>query len=45
MSNKTAKRKNKKEFDIIGLGRMGGDLRTMPYSIKPVSHAAMKGAR
>ena len=27
MSNKTAKRKNKKEFDLIGLGRMGGEER------------------
>ena len=26
MSYKTTKRKNKKEFGVIGLGRMGGDL-------------------
>ena len=26
MSHQTSKQKNKKEFGVIGLGRMGGDL-------------------
>ncbi|MDP3332231.1 MAG: hypothetical protein Q8S55_09645 [Methylococcaceae bacterium] len=47
MSNKTTKRKDKKEFGVISLGLMGGELalRTMPFSVEPFCHAATKGAR
>lgn len=44
MSNKTTKRKNKKEFGVIGLGRMGGGLALQAIEVRGESLIAVPEA-